>query len=196
MQAAPSLLRGEVRAKKTWDFEADEPGKLPKAFSSETSRWEVATDGNNHVLAHKAKNDDATFNVALAEETSYQDLDLSVRMRAVEGETDRGGGLVWRARDKRNYYVCRYNPLRGASIRLHKVVDGKRTQLQVLILPEDLEWHTLRVTMKGSHITCYFDGRKSLEAEDATFPDAGKIGLWSKSDARSYFDDLTVFAPE
>jgi Domain of Unknown Function (DUF1080) len=76
------------------------------------------------------------------------------------------------------------------------VVDGKRTQFQALILPEDLEWHTLRVTMKGDKITCYFDGKKSLEVDDSTFPDAGKIGLWSKSDARSYFDDLTVTEPE
>jgi hypothetical protein len=117
-------------------------------------------------------------------------------MRAVEGETDRGGGLVWRAKDKKNYYICRYNPLRGASYRVYKVVDGKRTQFQALILPEDLEWHTLRVTMKGSRIICYLDGKKSLEVDDSTFPDAGRIGLWSKSDARSYFDELTVSPPE
>jgi hypothetical protein len=113
-------------------------------------------------------------------------------MKAVGGETDRGGGLVWRAKDKNNYYICRYNPLRGASYRVYKVVDSKRTQFQALILPEDLEWHILRVTMKGSKIICYFDGKKSLEVDDSTFPDAGKIGLWSKSDARSYFDDLSV----
>jgi hypothetical protein len=54
----------------------------------------------------------------------------------------------------------------------------------------------LRVTMKGSRITCYFDGKKSLEVDDSTFPDAGKIGLWSNSDARSYFDELTVSSTE
>jgi hypothetical protein len=53
--------------------------------------------------------------VALAAETSYKDVDLSVRMKAVEGETDRGGGLIWRAQHKKNYYICRYNQLRGAS---------------------------------------------------------------------------------
>jgi hypothetical protein len=117
-----------------------------------------AKDGDNHVLAQKAKNDDPIFNVALADGTNDKDLDLSVRMKAVEGETDRGGGLVWRAKDKNNCYICRYNPLRGASYRVYKLVDGK----------------------------------KSLEADDSTFPDAGKIGLWSKSDARSYFDDLSI----
>jgi hypothetical protein len=190
-----SLWAGDG-ARKRWDFEADTPGAIARGFSNEVGQWEVARDGDNQVLAQKARNEDATFNVALVEGTSYKDLDLSVRMKAVEGETDRGGGLVWRAKDKKNYYICRYNPLRGASYRVYKVVDGKRTQLQVLILPEDLEWHTLRVTMKGGHIICFFDGKKSLEVDDATFPDAGRIGLWSKSDARSYFDDLTVSSTE
>ena len=58
--------------------------------------------------------------------------------------------------------------------------------------PGDDKWHTLRVTMIGPKITCFLDGDKHLEAEDATFSDAGMIGLWSKADAQSYFDDLTV----
>jgi hypothetical protein len=83
-------------------FVTDETGKIASGFTNEVGQWEVAKDGDNHVLAQKAKNDDTTFNVALAEGTSYKDLDLSVRMKAVEGETDRGGGLVWRAKDKKN----------------------------------------------------------------------------------------------
>jgi hypothetical protein len=50
--------------------------------------------------------------------------------------------------------------------------------------------------MKGGRITCFFDGKKCLEVDDATFSDAGRIGLWSKSEARSYFDDLTVSSTE
>ena len=74
----------------------------------------------------KAKNDDATFNVALSRARSYKDLDLSVRLKAVAGEVDRGGGVVWRAKDKNNYYICRYNPLED-NFRVYKVEDGKRT---------------------------------------------------------------------
>ncbi len=115
--------------KKTWDFESDEPGKIAKGFTNEVGQWEVAKDGDNHVLYQKAKNDDATFNVALVEGTSYKDVDLSVRLSAVAGEIDRGGGLVWRAKDKKNYYICRYNPLED-NFRVYKVVDGKRTHVQ------------------------------------------------------------------
>jgi hypothetical protein len=192
----PATIPVPVKEKQTWDFESDEPGTIARGFSNEVGRWVVALDGKNRVLAQKAVNDDTIFNVALADKTSYRDLDLSVRMKAIEGETDRGGGLVWRAKDKDNYYVCRYNPLKGASYRVYKVVAGRRTQFQALVLPEDLEWHDLRVVMKGNRMTCYFDGKKCLEVEDATFPEAGKVGLWSKSDARSYFDDVTVAEPE
>ncbi len=178
-------------AEKTWDFESDEPGKIAKAFTNEVGRWEVAKDGENHVLYQKAKNDDSTFNVALVAGTSYKDLDLSVKLRAVAGEVDRGGGVVWRAKDKENYYIARYNPLED-NFRVYKVQNGKRTQFASAKIPGDEKWHTLRVTMAGNTITCYLDGQKHLEVEDSTFPEAGKIGLWSKADAQSYFDDLTV----
>jgi hypothetical protein len=177
--------------KQTWDFEKDELGKIATGFNNEVGRWVVAKDGDNHVLAQTAKNDDATFNVALIAGTSYKDLDLSVKLRAVAGEVDRGGGVVWRAQNRQNYYIARYNPLED-NFRVYKVQDGKRTQFASARIPGDEKWHALRVTMSGSKITCYLDGRQHLEAEDSTFPEAGMIGLWSKADAQSYFDDLTI----
>jgi hypothetical protein len=178
-------------AKKTWDFEADAPGAIARGFSGEVGRWEVADDAGSRVLYQKARSDDDTFNVALVRGTSYKDLDLSVRLKAVAGDLDRGGGVVWRAKDARNYYIARYNPLEN-NFRVYKVVDGKRTMFRDAMTPGDEKWHTLRITMAGPKITCYLDGRKHLEAEDETFPEAGMIGLWSKADAQTYFDDLTV----
>jgi hypothetical protein len=177
--------------KKTWDFEADAPGAIAKGFANEVGQWEVARDGDNQVLHQKARNDDDTFNVALVRDTSYKDVDLSVKLRAVAGDLDRGGGVVWRAKDKKNYYIARYNPLED-NFRVYKVQDGKRTMFKDAKTPGDEKWHTLRVTMVGNKITCYLDGRKHLEAEDATFPEAGMIGLWSKADAQSYFDDFSA----
>jgi hypothetical protein len=181
----------EGPTKRVWDFESDEPDKIAGGFSNEVGRWVVAQDGKNRVLAQKAASDDDTYNVALAEGTSYQDLDLSVRLKALAGKDDQGGGLVWRAKDAKNYYIARYNPLED-NFRVYKVVAGKRTMFENAKVPGDNEWHTLRITMKGSKITCYLDGKKHLESEDSTFPEAGRIGLWSKADAQSYFDDLAV----
>jgi Domain of Unknown Function (DUF1080) len=192
--AAPGSFHStaaKAKAKTVWIFESDEPGKIAKGFKAEVGTWEVARDGQNRVLEQKAKNDDDTFNLVLVDDTNVKNLDLSVRMKAVAGKLDQGGGLVWRARDKGNYYIARYNPLED-NFRVYKVEGGKRTQFQSAKIPGDTNWHTLRVTMTGTQITCYFDGTKYLEAEDATFAESGKIGLWSKADARSYFDDLTV----
>lgn len=185
------LSPAAVPPKRTWDFEKDEPGKIARGFTNEVGRWEVATDGGNHVLAQRAESGERVFNMALVEGTNYKDLDLSVRVRAIAGKEDQGGGLIWRARDKDNYYVARYNPLED-NLRVYKVEDGRRTQLDHADAPGDREWHTLRITMNGREILGYLDGKKLLVAEDSTFPEAGRIGLWAKSDAQSYFDNLTV----
>jgi 3-keto-disaccharide hydrolase len=177
--------------KKVWNFDGEAVGKIARGFSNEVGRWEVARDEARQVLYQKARNEDATFNVTLVEGTQYKDLDLSVQLRAVAGEVDRGGGVVWRAKDRNNYYVCRYNPLED-NFRVYKVEAGKRTMFKGARTDGDEKWHTLRVTMSGAKITCFFDGRKLLEAEDETFKEAGMIGLWSKADAQTYFDDLTV----
>jgi hypothetical protein len=180
--------------KTVWNFESDQPGKIAKGFSGQVGTWDVVRDGDSHVLAQKAKNGDDAFNVVLVDSTRYKDVDLSVRLKAVAGELDRGGGLVWRAKDKDNYYIARYNPLED-NFRVYKVEAGKRTQFQSAKTPGDTKWHSLRVTMSGTRITCYLDGTKYLETDDSTFADAGKIGLWSKADAQSYFDDLTIDKP-
>lgn len=177
---------------RTWDFDADRPNRIADGFTNESGTWVVRpAEGKNLVLAQTAESDDATFNVALASGTSYKDLDLSVRLKAVAGKNDRGGGLVWRAKDAKNYYIARYNPLED-NFRVYKVEAGKRTMFADAKVPGDTAWHTLRVTMSGPKIACYLDGKKYLDADDSTFPDAGRIGVWSKSDAQSYFDDLTV----
>jgi hypothetical protein len=181
----------DVPGKQTWDFESDEPGKIAKGFSNEVGRWVVVQDGKNRVLAQKAVSDDDTFNVTLIEGTNSKNLDLSVKLKAVAGKNDQGGGVVWRAKDAKNYYIARYNPLED-NFRVYKVVAGQRTMFENAKVPGDMEWHTLRITMVGSKITCYLDGKNSLEAEDSTFPEAGRIGLWSKADAQSCFDDLTL----
>ena len=131
----------------------DDTGKIAQGFSNQVGEWEVTKDGENHVLYQKAKNDDATFNVALFQGTGYKDVDLSVKLRAVAGEIDRGGGLVWRAKDTKNYYIARYNPLED-NFRVYKVQDGKRTMFKGERVPSDEKWHTLRVTMVGPEITC------------------------------------------
>jgi len=121
---------------------------------------------------------------------------VMVAFKAVRGKKDQGGGIVWRYKDANNYYIACINPLED-NYRVYKVVDGKRTQLQTkerLKVPAG-EWHDLKIKTKGDRIECFLDGKKELDTKDGTFTDAGKIGLWTKADAQTEFDDLRVGTP-
>jgi hypothetical protein len=177
--------------KAVWTFKDDTDGKIAKGFKQEVGEWKVVTADGEKVLAQQAKNPNSTFNLVLVTDTNATDVDLSVKMKAVAGETDQGGGLVWRAKDKSNYYLARFNPLED-NFRLYKVQDGKRTMFVNADLKATAGWHTLRVTMKGDRIETFFDSKKFHEHRDSTFTEPGMIGLWSKADAQSYFDDLTL----
>lgn len=192
------LLAGGLIAQtreKVWNFDSDKPGDIPEGFTNGVGEWKVVADetapSKPNVLAQLAKNSGSTFNIAVVSGTNYKDVDLSVKMKAIAGKEDQGGGLVWRAKDAKNYYVARYNPLED-NYRLYKVVKGRRSQLQSANIKHSEGWHTLRVMMEEDHIQCFYDGKKYLDAKNSTFPAAGKIGLWTKSDAETHFDDLTV----
>jgi hypothetical protein len=176
-----------------WNFDGDQAGNIPRGFTNERGEWKIVADptapSKPNVLAQQVRNSGSTFNLTLVNGVNYKDLDVSVKMKAIAGREDQGGGLVWRAKDAKNYYVARYNPLED-NYRLYKVEMGRRNQIQSADLPHSDGWHTLRVTMEGDHIQCFYDGKLFLEAKDSTFPGPGKIGLWTKADARSHFDDL------
>lgn len=180
---------------RSWDFDKERVGSIPPTFTSEVGDWKVVADNaapsKPNVLAQLAKSSSPTFNIALAGDTNYEDLDISVSMKAVAGNIDQGGGLVWRAKDARNYYIARYNPLED-NYRVYKVQDGRRTELKSVDVRKSPGWHILRITMVGDHIECYYDNRKYLDARDSTFSSSGKIGLWPKADAHTHFDNLTV----
>lgn len=186
-----SALLAADTAKRTWSFDGDATGQIAKGFTNDVGTWSVVAVGPGKALAQTAKNANPVFNITLISDTSAKDVDISVEMKAVAGETDQGGGIVWRAKDAKNYYLARYNPLED-NYRLYKVVGGKRTLLQNADITHSDGVHTLRVTMSGDHVECYYDGKKYLDQKDTTFTDAGKIGLWSKADAQSQFDNLTL----
>jgi hypothetical protein len=189
---------------KVFRFSKDDLGKVPKGWTAaqtgkgEGSVWKVVADATSpsktgYVLAQTAEGPNALFNLCVIDDTNYKDVEVTVAMKAVAGKKDQGGGLVWRYQDANNYYVARYNPLE-TNYRLYKVVSGKRIQLAT---KEGLDqpvgkWVLVKIEQKGDAITCYLDGKKLLEAKDSTIDKAGKIGLWSKADAQSNFDDLEI----
>ena len=186
-----------------WNFDREQPGTLPGEFSIGTlfdgrpaGDWQVlATDrakSPSHVLAQlMAKGAEHAYKVMLIRDVIASDLKLDVSFLPIQGQADMGGGLIWRAADDRNYYLARANPLEQ-NIRVYRVVNGVRHLLQNFNQTIDVrQWHTLRVMHRGCQINIFFDDKQVFDLCDKTFRE-GTIGLWTKSDAVTYFDDLQL----
>jgi len=204
-------LTGQVASQATqksasswsWNFDTDRVGQPPAGFSfgrtgsGRVGQWvvraEKAAPSGTNVLAQV--DDDSTnyrFPIAVTNEPSLRDLRLSVRCKPVSGKVDQACGLVFRYRDENNYYVTRANALED-NVRFYYVKDGKRVQLASWSgRVSSGSWHELRVDTRGDQIEIYWDGKKVIDARDTTFRDAGKVGLWTKADSVTYFDDLSV----
>lgn len=162
--------------------------------------WDARTDGAAvsipkvmQLVATNHTSEDR-YNVYWAATPRFQDGHLAIAMRADGGAIDQGGGLMWRVQDANNYYVCRFNPLES-NYRVYVVKDGVRRQLGTALCEAKAGiWHRLEVEHHGDRITCSANGVKLLEVQDGTIAGAGGVGLWTKADARSSFDDLVVTA--
>ncbi len=203
-------LRAETHV--VWDFEDVAIGGLPSGWRAEATNpkggletWEVASDASapspDHVLAMARPGESGLFgrrgelfNLCWTRSPVFGDGRIQVRFKAVSGSEDQGGGIMWRVQDKNNYYVARFNPLED-NFRLYSVRDGRRGTLAGVrvALPAD-EWHVMTIVQRGNHYEGYLDGRKLLEGDSAVFPRAGGVGVWTKADAVTEFDDFSVSA--
>lgn len=186
-----------------WDFENASVGTLPEGWSATKtgegpgSVWRVVEDetaprGTNVLAQTSTEGPRPLFNLCVAEDTNYRDVDLSVSFKAVSGKIDQGGGPVWRYQDADNYYIARMNPLEN-NFRVYKVVGGKRSQLATSDVDAPAgKWHTIRIVQDADRIRCYLNGKLHLDVKEETFIQAGKIGLWTKADAVTSFDGLKV----
>src|SRR5213594_2305109 len=188
---------------KVWNFDGDAPDALPTEFVIGTlfdgrpaGNWKVLrTDQAKsppHVLGQvEGKGAEHAYKVVLVTGTDGSDADLEVSLLPVDGKGDMGGGLIWRASDDRNYYLTRANPLEQ-NIRIYRVVKGVRHLLNNFDQTIDVRhWHTLRVVNRGCRIEVFYDEKRVFDLCDNAFTQ-GQVGLWTKSDAITYFDDLRL----
>src|SRR4029079_5263050 len=187
-----------MREDTTWIFDEDRSGELPPKFMIGTffdgrpaGDWQVMstpkTLSPQKVFA-QIREKGAGYNVVLIEDAQAANLDLSVSFLPISGKTDMGGGLIWRAADDRNYYLIRANPLEQ-NIRLYHVVQGIRKMLKNHDDIIDIKmWHRVDVVNQGCRIQIFYDEKPIFDLCDDTFK-VGRIGLWTKSDAVTYFDD-------
>ena len=134
---------------------------------------------------------DYRFPVAVANQPLLRDLQLSVRCKPVSGKVDQACGVVFRYRDENNYYVARANALED-NVTIYHTIKGKRVSFKNIDTKVAAGvWHTLRVEFEGNKFAVIFDGKKVIEATDDSFSDGGKVGVWTKADSVTLFDDFT-----
>lgn len=198
----------------TVNFDNASPGSVPSGWTVAMThqggapKWEIVKDDSApskpNVFA-QVSNDKTggRFPLAVYEKANVKDGALSVKFKAISGNADQAAGLMWRYKDPDNYYIVRANALED-NVVLYKVEKGQRMALAPKGSPSKtygvkhpvpkLTWSTLSVAFDGNVFTVSFDGQKLFDVEDSTFAASGKVGLWTKADSVTYFDDFQVTA--
>jgi hypothetical protein len=186
-----------------FNFDTDKADAKPPGFSfgrtgaGKQGTWVIKTvpdaPSGKHVLAQlDADNTDDRYPVAVADAPSVADATVSVKCKPVSGKVDQACGLVVRYIDENNYYLTRANALEN-NVRFYVVKNGKRQQLASWSgKVASGTWHDYKIDVKGDRFVVTFDGKQVLDAKDKTFTKAGKVGVWTKADSVTYFDDLAI----
>src|SRR5207253_8744847 len=162
-----------------------------EGWSTVAGRWAVedmaGAPSGKRVLVQRAT--DNEFNVIVAP-GSYADVDVSVKFRPISGREDASGGIVFRFNDGK-YYVVRANALED-NFRLYSYDRGRRQLATATVKAPALgQWHTVRLVAVGDHMQAWLDGKLSLDHRDQRFK-SGRVGLWTKADSVTAFDDLVI----
>ena len=198
--ALAATLAGLATAQ-TVNFDNLQPGAPPPGWNaaqtgSGQAKWSIEKDDTAPSKPNVLKQSGAAaYPVCLKDDTNLKDGFLEVKFKPISGKEDQAGGLIWRARDSNNYYVARANALED-NVAIYYTVKGsrtekKRTEMKVATN----QWHALRVDFRGNHFTVTLDGKKAIEWDDKTFQEAGKVGVWTKADSVTLFDDFAYGAP-
>ena len=168
----------------------DDLGKENPKWKFVAGHWTRRPSGGRQVLAQDVETQ--PWAVAILEDKKFDDIDLTVRFRPVSGKEDASGGIIFRAKDGRNYLLVRANALEN-NFRLYTMVNGKRSTIASARVTEPKlgEWHRIRVVAKGPNVQAYLDDALLLDQKDKTFT-GGWVGLWTKADSVTEFADLEI----
>jgi hypothetical protein len=180
----------------TNNFDKLEPGAAPPGWTATRTgtgeaKWTIEKDDTApsppNVLKQSGQ---ATYPICAKDDTRIKDGFVEVKFKPVSGKTDQAGGVVWRCQDADNYYIARANALED-NVTIYHTIKGKRVSFKNIDTKvASGAWHTLRVDFEGNKFVVTFDGKKVIEATDDSFGEAGKVGMWTKADSVTLFDDF------
>ena len=199
MKAIFSLLLAVLTSAigaETINFDNVEAGTAPVGWTPDVTgkgetRWTIEKDAtapsSPNVLKQSAE---GTYPICLRNGTSIKDGFVEVKFKPIAGKEDQAGGVIWRAKDKDNYYVARANALED-NVTIYHTISGRRVSFKSTNMTvASGRWHTLRVDFSGDRFTVTLDGKQVISATDDKIKDAGQVGLWTKADSITLFDDF------
>src|SRR6266446_658219 len=171
---------------------APPPGWTTTKTGQGEAKWEIIADNSAPSKPNVLKQSgEATYPICIKDDTSLQDGFVEVKFKPISGKEDQAGGVIWRCKDADNYYIARANALED-NVAIYHTIKGKRTEKKRTEMKVAAKaWHTLRVDFIGNHFTVTFDGKKAIEWDDKTFTEAGMVGVWTKADSVTLFDDFS-----
>ena len=197
---ALTILSASAAAAETENFDQDKPGTVPAGWScgvtgTGSPRWAVEADASApsapNVLRQSAS---GTFPWCSKKGTSLADGFVEVKFKPEKGRQDQAGGVIWRFRDGDNYYVARANALED-NVSLYYTERGRRNTIKYVNAPVPRNtWHTLRVQFAGTRIKVLLNGKAYIEEQDDHIAGAGAVGVWTKADSVTAFDDFSFGA--
>jgi hypothetical protein len=187
-RAATELTMSANASVEVFDFET----KGIEGWTTVDGQWTVedmpgAPSGKKVLVQRATRN---PFNVIVAPPGPYTDVDVSMKFKPISGQEDASGGIVFRFTEGK-YYVVRANALED-NFRLYSYDRGRRELATASVKTPALgQWHVVRVVAVGDHVQAWLDGQLRLDHRDSRFK-AGRVGLWTKADSITAFDDLTI----
>jgi hypothetical protein len=185
-----------LTASAKWTFDADPVGAPPSSAQVFTGTWAVRAEGDAPSAPNAlCQTGEAEFPAIMLDPKPLADVVIGARFKPISGSTDRAAGLIFRIKDKNNYYILRANALEN-NVNLYKYVDGRRSGLkdgQAKVAAG--QWQELRVEARGQTLRGFLNGQVVVEASDGTFSAPGGVGLWTKADSQTCFDDVEVSVP-
>ena len=195
--AMTGLLASGAALGQPISFDTDAPGALPAAWEQGVTgrgnpRWAVRQDASApsapNVLQQSGS---GTFPWCVLRGSSVENGFVEVKFKPLEGREDQAGGIVWRWKDGDNYYIARANALEN-NVSLYHTTNGRRITIKYVDAPVPGNvWHTLRVEFSGKRIKVALDGKTYLDLEDTHITGGGAVGLWTKADSVTAFDDFS-----
>jgi hypothetical protein len=195
--AVATIFAATAAFAETVNFDSDTPGSLSPGWEQGVTgrgaaKWAVAPDDSAPSKPNVLRqNGVGSFPWAVRSGTAIENGFVEVKFKALSGKEDQAGGVVWRWKDGDNYYVARANALED-NVSLYYTQGGRRITIKYVDAPVPKNaWHTLRVEFSGRRIKVALNGKTYIDLEDAHIAGAGAVGLWTKADSVTAFDDFS-----